>query len=297
MEYVAAKSIITKTKHPEYWFGTEYNMNIYRGCCHDCIYCDSRSECYGIDDFHTVKAKENALSIIRDELRRKTKTGLIGTGAMSDPYNPFEKEMELTRHALELVNAYGFGICIATKGDLITRDIDILKDIREHSPAVAKITITTMDDSISKKVEPNAPVSSKRWEAVSKLTDAGITTGILMMPILPFIEDSEENILGIVRKAHEMSVTFIYPAMGMTLRGNQRDYYYNKLQELFPDENYVDMYRERFGQYYECRANNSSKLYNMFKKECEKYGILYNMKDIIHSYKKQYGYEQFSLFE
>ena len=125
MEYVPAKTIVTRTKSTA-WFGIDYNMNIYRGCCHGCIYCDSRSACYQIDHFDTVRAKEDALRIIRDDLRRKVKTGVVGTGAMSDPYNPFEKKEELTRHALQLVDAFGFGAAIATKSDLILRDIDIL---------------------------------------------------------------------------------------------------------------------------------------------------------------------------
>lgn len=138
MEYIQAKTIITRSKKPEYWFGAEYNMNIYKGCCHGCIYCDSRSNCYGVESFDTVRAKEGALLIIRDELRRKAKTGVVCTGAMSDPYNPFEKELELARHALELCNAFGFGAAIATKSCLIERDIDVLKDIKEHSPFFAK---------------------------------------------------------------------------------------------------------------------------------------------------------------
>ncbi len=154
MEYIPAKTIITRSKRPEYWFGTEYNMNIYKGCCHGCIYCDSRSNCYGVEAFDTVRAKENALEIIRDELRRKTKRGVIATGAMSDPYNPFEEKLLLTRHALELCNAFEFGVAIATKSTLLERDIDVLCDIKEHSPVLCKVTITTCDDSLAKKLEP-----------------------------------------------------------------------------------------------------------------------------------------------
>lgn len=150
IEYIPAKTIVTKTKSPE-WFGMDYNMNIYKGCCHGCIYCDSRSECYHVENFDKVRAKENALQIIRDDLRRKVKKGVIGTGAMSDPYNPFEEKLCLTRHALELVDAYEFGIAIATKSPLITRDADILSGIKEHSPVLCKITITTADDELSKK--------------------------------------------------------------------------------------------------------------------------------------------------
>lgn len=291
IEYIPAKTIVTKTKSSE-WFGTDYNMNIYKGCCHGCIYCDSRSECYHIDDFDKVRAKDNALQIIRDDLRRKVKKGVVGTGSMSDPYNPYEKELCLTRHALELINAFGFGVAIATKSPLITRDIDVLKDIKEHSPVLCKMTITTADDVLAKKIEPGVPVSSKRFESLGILRENNIFAGILLMPVLPFIEDNEANILAIVHKAAEIGVNFIYPAFGMTLRQNQRDYYYTKLNELFEAENYVGKYRKQYGEYYQCRAPKAEQLYRRFAKECEQYGILYKMKDIIHAYKRDYGDNQ-----
>ncbi|WP_342759925.1 SPL family radical SAM protein [Kineothrix sedimenti] len=296
MEYIPAKTIITKTKNGE-WFGTDYNMNIYKGCCHGCIYCDSRSECYHIEDFDKVRAKENALQIIRDDLRRKVKKGVIGTGAMSDPYNPFEKELCLTRHALELINVFEFGVAIATKSPLLTRDIDILMDIREHSPVLCKVTITTADDELAAKLEPGAAVSSKRFEVLSSLRENGIFAGILLMPVLPFLEDNEENILNIVHRAAQCSVNFIYPAFGVTLRQNQRDYYYQKLNELFPEDNLVGKYRKQYGEYYECRSPRSSRLYSVFAEECEKYGILYKMKDIVHVYKRNYGENQLNFLD
>ena len=153
MEYIGAKTIVTKTKDSR-WFGIDYNMNIYKGCCHGCVYCDSRSDCYQIQDFDRVRAKEDAIRIIRDDLRRKVKTGVVGTGAMSDPYNPFEKELKLTRHALELVDAFGFGAAIATKSHLMMRDMDILESIKDHSPVLCKVTVTTADDDLAKKIEP-----------------------------------------------------------------------------------------------------------------------------------------------
>lgn len=296
IEYIPAKTIVTKTKSSE-WFGTDYNMNIYKGCCHGCIYCDSRSECYRIEEFDRVRAKENALSIIRDDLRRKVKKGVIGTGAMSDPYNPFEGKLCLTRHALELISSFEFGVAIATKSPLITRDIDILSEIKEHSPVLCKITITTADDEMAAKLEPGVAVSSKRLEALADLRKSGIFAGILLMPVLPFLEDNEENILKIVRLAAQRSVNFIYPAFGVTLRQNQRDYYYGKLNELFPGDNLIGQYRKRYGEAYECRSPRAKQLYAVFAHECEKYGILYKMKDIIHAYKKGYGEGQMNLFD
>lgn len=296
MEYVLAKTIVTKTKSSE-WFGMDYNMNIYRGCCHGCIYCDSRSDCYKIKDFDTVKAKENALSIIRDDLRRKVRTGVVGTGAMSDPYNPFEKELLLTRHALELVDAFGFGIGIATKSTLLLRDMDILCGIKEHSPVLCKITITTADDGLSKKIEPGAPVSSQRFEMLEQLSGQGIFCGILLMPVLPFLEDTEENVLEIVRRAHETGAKFIYAAFGMTLRNNQREWYFDKLNQLFPGQGLAERYMKTYGNQYECRSKRAAALWKRFTEECRKYGILYDMKDIIHAYKRNYEISQLSLFD
>lgn len=296
MEYVPAKTIVTKTKDSR-WFGLDYNMNIYRGCCHGCIYCDSRSDCYHVDHFDVVRAKENALPIIRDDLRRKVKSGVVGTGSMSDPYNPFEKELQLTRHALELIDAFGFGAAIATKSGLITRDIDVLEGIKEHSPVLCKVTITTIDDELSKIVEPRVIPSSERFAAVEKLNAHGIFTGILLMPVLPYLEDTEDNVMAVVKRAHETGAKFIYAAFGMTLRGNQREWYYDRLDELFPGQGLSEKYRKKYGNYYECRSQKAAKLWKLFTAECQKYGILYDMKDIIHAYKKNYQFSQLSLFD
>ncbi|MDR0472880.1 MAG: radical SAM protein, partial [Treponema sp.] len=172
IEYIPAKTIVSKTKNHS-WFGADYNMNIYRGCSHGCIYCDSRSLCYRIENFDAIKAKQDALRIIRDNLLKKRKPGIVATGSMSDPYNPLEKELKLTRNALELLNAYRFGAAVATKSNLVVRDTAVFKDIQAHSPVIIKISITTSDDSMSKIIEPNAPVSSERFEAVKELTDNG----------------------------------------------------------------------------------------------------------------------------
>lgn len=297
MEYIKAKTIVTNKKGGSQWFGTDYNMNIYKGCSHGCIYCDSRSSCYGIDDFDIVKPKENALEIIRNDLRRKVKKGVVGMGAMSDPYNPLEKKLLLTRHALELIYAFDFGVTIATKSTLLERDIDILNLIKEQAPVLCKITITTADDELCKKIEPNVAVSSERFKLIRKLSDNDIFSGILLMPVLPFIEDNEENIVEIVEKAYDVGAKFIYPAFGMTLRQNQRQYYYKKLNELFPNENLCEKYIKRFGSYYVCQSPNVKKLWSVFTEKCSKYGILYDMKAIINMYKKKYKMSQLTLFD
>lgn len=294
MEYIPAKTIISGYSNKTNWFGTNYNMNIYKGCCHGCIYCDSRSDCYRVENFDTVRAKENSLEIIRNDLRRKVKPGVVGTGAMSDPYNPFERELQLTRHALELINAFNFGVAIATKSTLITRDIDILQEIKEHSPVLCKITITTADDELSKIIEPNVSLSSERFEAVRKLSEAGIYAGILLMPVLPFITDSAENIISIVRKAHESGAKFIYAAFGVTLRNNQRDHYYEMLDKHF--SGLKEKYIHQFGNSYNCGSPDARRLQGIFVRECEKYGIAYKMQDIIRSYKLGYEDSQLSFF-
>lgn len=294
MEYIESKTILSSYKINNNWFGYNYNMNIYKGCCHGCIYCDSRSECYNIEDFDKVRAKKNAIGILNSELKSKRKKGVVATGAMSDPYNPFEKEYEFTRKALKLINKYNFGVSIATKSNLIIRDIDILKKIKTHSPALAKMTVTTADDKLSKILEPNVCESSKRFEAINKLSSNGIYTGILLMPILPFIEDTEYNIVSIISLAKENGAKFIYPAFGVTLRQNQRDYFFTKVDRYFKDmsNNYI----KEYGNSYRCGSKNARKLWNVFKKECDKSNILYKMEDIIKDYKKEYEITQLTLF-
>ncbi len=297
MEYISAKKLISNYVSDNSWFDINYNMNIYKGCCHGCIYCDSRSECYQIEDFDRVRAKENAIESIEKDLRRKRRKGVIGTGAMSDPYNPFEKDLQLTRKALEQINKYNFGISIATKSPLITRDIDILKKISAHSPVLIKITVTTFDDELCKKIEPHVPPSSERFKAIKELSDNGIFTGILLMPVLPFINDSSDNIKSIVKGAHAAGAKFIFAyGMGLTLRGNQRDHYYEEIRSLFPRENLVGTYIRNYGERYECPSPKAKELWKLFKGECEKYGILYRMGDIIKAYRRNYEEEQMSLF-
>lgn len=293
IEYIPAKTIVTKTKNHG-WFGTDYNMNIYRGCSHGCIYCDSRSLCYRINNFDTIRAKKDALRIIRNDILKKRRRGIIGTGSMSDPYNPREQELKLTRNALELINAYRFGVAVATKSTLVTRDIAILKDIQAHSPVLVKITITTADDTLTPLLEPNAPPSAERFAAIQELNNNGVYAGILMMPVLPFINDTEENIISIVHKAKESGARFVFPAMGMTLRAGNREYFYGKLDERFPG--IKDRYIKRFGERYSCTSPRAKKLYSVFKDECNRLGLRWNMKDIIIDYKRGYAAKQLDLF-
>ncbi len=295
MKTVPAKTILQKTKDTS-WFGTDYNMNLYRGCCHNCIYCDSRSECYGIENFTAVRAKENALLILRDELRRKVKSGVIGTGSMSDPYNPFEEKEQLSRHATELIDAYGFGIAPITKSPLITRDTDIFQSIKEHSPVLIKMTVTTCDDKLSALLEPRVAVSSKRFEALAKMSEAGLYTCINLMPVLPFIEDTDENIRGIVKTAAECGVKAIYPAFGVTLRDRQREHFFKKLDGIYGVNTLSEKYRRQFGDYYECRSPRARQLWRIFTADCDRYGILYNMTDIIRAYKTGYEDTQLTFF-
>jgi len=290
MNKITAKTIIRSNGSPDSWFGEDYNMNIYRGCSHGCIYCDSRSDCFHNHDFDTVKIKENALEIIRNELRRKVKTGVIGNGAMSDPYNPLEETEKLTRNSLELVNAFGFGVSLVTKSDLITRDVDVLMDIKEHSPVIAKFSFSTANDDLCKKIEPYVVPSSKRFEAMKTLSSHGIFCGTMLLPLLPYITDTDENIIKICQMTKEAGGRFIYTYMGMTLRQGSREYFFNKL-----DPDVKEKYIKRFGTRYNCISPRSKKLWDIFINECERLGLLYDMKAIIHGYKTGYENKQLTL--
>lgn len=295
MEFIKVKSMLSKVKYGNGWYGIDYNMNLYKGCSHGCIYCDSRSNCYHIENFDIVRGKENALFILEQELSKKREKGVVGIGAMSDTYNPLEKEYEQTRGALKIISKYGFGVSIDTKSDLILRDIDLLKEINLKNNVIIKFTITTSNDELSKKLEPNVCVSSKRLKAIKILSDNGIFVGIMMNPVLPFITDNETNIKELVRLAHEYGAKFIHTFMGMTLRENQRDYYFNKLSEHFAG--LKESYIKRYGDRYNCVVPNYRYLYKVFTNECDKYGILYNMNDIIKAYKKEIkNNEQITLF-
>lgn len=293
IEYIPAKGLVYP-KGLDQWFNTHFNMNIYKGCNHGCIYCDSRSSCYQIEDFHKVRAKENAIEIINNDLRNRRKTGVIATGSMSDPYNPYEKELELSRKALKLIDRYRFGVAIATKSDLVTRDADILKSISKHSPALVKITITTPHDSISKIIEPNAPVSSKRFQAIDTLAKAGVFVGILFTPTLPWITDSVADMILLLETAKECGAKFVFPGFGLTIRDGQREYFYKQLDRYYP--NLKAKYHSTYGYDYVCLAPNQKELGETFRKTCKKLGLLYKMKDISNAYQERYYQEQLSLF-
>lgn len=294
LERVPARTIVSQYDPGSRWFGINYNMNIYRGCCHGCIYCDSRSACYRVEQFDRVRIKDNALRIIRDDLRRKAKPGVVGTGAMSDPYNPLEEELLLTRHGLELVGAYGFGAAITTKSPLVTRDKDILLEIKERSPVLCLVTVTTPDDGLAAKIEPHAPPPSLRLQAVQELSRAGIFTGVLMNPVLPFLTDSRENILAMVDRVQKTGARFLYASFGVTLRMNQRDYYYQRLEETFPG--LAARYQRTYGERYFCAAPRSGELWALFARECDRAGLLYKMEDIISASRAGYESQQLSFF-
>lgn len=285
---VQAKGLLSAQKHPHLWFGVKYNMNIYRGCEHGCIYCDSRSECYGIENFDEVSVKVNAAELLTEELSKKRGKGIVGTGAMSDPYTYAEKKYNLTGKCLEIIAQFGFSAHIVTKSDMILRDIDILKRISKTHMSVV-FTLTTADDSLASKLEPGAPPPSKRLEAMKILSSEGVKVGTAMMPILPFIEDDEENIRDIVSKTAKAGGRYIIPAMGVTLRDRQRSYYYKKLDNIYPGLS--RKYDAEYGSSYGCSSRDAKELYRIFKAECSKYDIVSSMKDLPWNYQ----YEQLSL--
>lgn len=290
MDYIKAKTLVTNNKNT-YWFGSEYNMNIYRGCSHGCIYCDSRSECYKIETFENILAKKDAIKIIDTDLRRKKVRGVVVcTGSMSDPYNPKEADTEFTREALKIIDKHKFGVSIATKSPLVIRDVDILTNIKKHSPVIVEITITTSSDKLAKKIEPNVASSTDRFTAINELRKNNIYAGVLMMPILPMINDNKENVCDIVLKSSESKAKFIFPSFGLTLRDRQREYYYKKVEELF-GKSIVEKYKETYGNKYACNSLDKT-LYYKFREECKIHNILYTMKDIIADYKNGYKKEE-----
>jgi DNA repair photolyase len=271
---IHTKTILNHVKQPDTYFGLKYNMNLYRGCQHQCIYCDSRSECYQIENFADIHVKINAIELLADILPRKRVRGTIGFGSMNDSYMPVERKYQLTRQALEVIVQHQFPVHIITKSDLVLRDIDLLREINQVYAAVS-FTITTTDDDLSRILEPGAPTSSARFKAIREVADAGIHTGVTMMPILPFIEDTVENISSLVEMAHQSGASYILPWFGMSLRAGSRDYYYDKLDQLFPGVK--QKYMQQFGGRYECNSPNYRKLDDVFQKLVYQYGIATRM--------------------
>ncbi|MFV0529797.1 MAG: radical SAM protein [Lachnospiraceae bacterium] len=296
MEFIPARKILHKVRHDTgQWFGIDYNINLYKGCSHGCIYCDSRSDCYRIENFDTVRSKQDAIPLLERDLKSCRGSGVVGIGAMSDAYNPQEKKYEITGQALQLLLEYGYGAALATKSALVARDAELLGRIAAKQSCLVKFTVTAAEDTLSRQLEPGTSVSSRRFAAMEQVAASGVFTGVLLTPVLPFITDNEENLLGIVRQAKAHGAGFVYTSMGVTLRQNQRDYYYQQLNAHFPG--LWQRYNETYGSAYSCQVPDSRQLYRIFAQECERLGLLYKMQDIIAAYKRPDSYEQMSLFE
>ncbi|NLD43558.1 MAG: radical SAM protein [Chloroflexi bacterium] len=267
---IQAKTLLAHITRPDPWFGIKYNMNIYRGCQHQCIYCDSRSECYGIEDFTDVLVKVNAIELLERELPRKRVKGLIGTGSMSDPYLPAERDYRLTRQALEVIARLRFPVHLITKSDLVLRDADVLADIQRVRAAVS-FTITTPHDDLALRLEPGAPPSSRRFAALADLAARGIEAGVTMMPILPWIEDAEEDVVAILRCAADCGARYVMAGFGLTMRDRQRAYFYRELDRLFPGLR--ERYERAYGDRYSCPPPNVRRLQAVYEALCEELGL------------------------
>ena len=273
-------------------------MNIYRGCLHGCIYCDSRSLCYQMKHkFEDIEVKANAVGLLENTLRRKRNKCMIGTGAMSDPYMPIEEKLGNMRKCLEVIERYGFGVTMITKSTKVLRDLDLLKKINEKSKCVVQMTLTTYDEDLCRIVEPNVETTYERFRALEILHDNGIPTVVWLCPILPFINDTEENIRGILDYCVRAKVKGIINFdMGVTLRDGNREYFYKKLDEHFPGlkEKYIRMY----GNSYQLSSPNSRQLNMIYKSECIKNGIMCDVNECfeyLNKYEDKYGGEQISL--
>lgn len=272
MHYVTAKGILSPKN----------GMNLYRGCSHGCIYCDSRSKCYHMEhEFEDIEIKENAIELLESALKHKRKKCMIGTGSMTDPYIPLETEIGNVRKALSLIEQYGFGFTVITKSNRILRDIDLLQKINDNAKCVVQMTLTTCDNALCRKIEPNVSTTSERFEALKTLRDAGIPTVVWLSPILPFINDTQANISGILDMCIEAKVFgVICFGMGLTLRDGNREYFYKQLDRLFP--HLKEKYIQTYGNKYIVTSPNNNELLKMFHRKCEANGIVHNNEQIFH---------------
>ena len=290
MHFVKAKGILS----------SQNGMNLYRGCSHGCIYCDSRSACYRMNhDFEDIEVKENAPELLEDALRRKRKRCMIGTGAMTDPYIPLEMSLEYTRKALLIIEKYGFGVALQTKSDRVLRDLDILKRINGKAKAVVQMTLTTADDNLCRIIEPNVCATSERLKALKILRGNGIPTVVWLCPILPYINDTRENIGAILSMCVEAQVRgVICFGMGLTLREGNREYFYRQLDRHFPG--LKERYICEFGNRYEIPSPRSSELMKLFHSTCEGNGIMHNNDEIfayLQHFEEKSPFQQLSLWE
>ena len=269
MHFVDAKGILTSNNGLT-------GMNIYRGCTHGCIYCDSRSKVYQFTHpFEDIEVKQNAPELLEKTLRSKKKKCVIGTGAMSDPYMHCEEQLHLTRKCLEVIRKYEFGVAIQTKSDRILEDIDLLDEINKSAKAVVQMTLTTYDDDLCKKLEPNVCNTKRRIEVLAKMQERGIPTIVWLTPILPFINDSEENVLAILEECSRVGVKGIIDfGMGLTLREGDREYYYAALDKHFPGMKMK--YITTYGNAYELPSPNSDKLLKLLHSYCKEKGMMSN---------------------
>ena len=289
MHYVKAKGLLSNNN----------SMNIYRGCEHGCIYCDSRSTCYNMNhNFEDIEVKINAPELLEHSLKHKGKRCMIGTGSMSDPYMPLEKELRLTRKCLELIDKYNYGFTVITKSDLILRDLDLLKSINKKIKCVVQMTITTFDDGLCRILEPNVCVTSKRIEALKILHDNNIPTIVWMTPILPFINDNEANIMNILKACKEAGVYGIMTfGIGLTLREGDREYYYDKLDKYFPGLKYK--YIKRYGNSYELPVPDEYRLNNLLINYCKENNMEYRpdkLFEYLNTFEDKIHGEEISLF-
>ncbi len=289
MHFVKAKGILSP----------QNGMNLYRGCLHGCIYCDSRSKCYHMEHaFEDIEVKENAIELLEHALKHKRKKCMIGTGSMTDPYIPLELELENVRKALQLIYQYGFGFTAITKSNRILRDIDLLQKINEKTKCVVQMTLTTYDEDLCRKIEPNVSATRERFQVLKQLRDAGIPTVVWLTPILPFINDTKENISGILDLCIEAKVYgIICFGMGLTLREGNREYFYDQLDRLFPGlkAKYIQMY----GNQYIIGSPENDRLMKLFHQKCFKNGILHNNEQIfqyLHTFEEKNAAEQLSLW-
>lgn len=289
MHYVKAKGILS----------AKNGMNLYRGCSHGCIYCDSRSSCYNMTHvFEDIEIKENAIELLESSLKHKRKKCMIGTGSMTDPYIPIEMEVESVKKALSLVYQYGFGFTLITKSSRVLRDLNLLKKINEKTKCVVQMTLTTYDETLCKKIEPNVSTTKERFETLKQLCDAGIPTVVWLCPILPFINDTKENIEGILNYCIEAKVYgIICFGMGLTLRNGNREYFYKQLDILFP--NIKEKYIKTYGNEYVLNSPNNNMLMELFNQKCKQNGIIHNNNKIfeyLNSFELKQSNTQLSLF-
>ena len=289
------KTIINKLKYIDSWFWCRYTINPYSGCEHACVYCDARSEKYYLhpDLDNVVYVKTNVKQMLDKRLKnaRTLLPDVVGLGGVCDAYQPAEAEYKNARNILEVLYKYKYPVFMVTKSTMVMRDLDLYSKMAEEYYSTITFTITSFDEEIVNFLEPHASPSKERIEALKDIKEKHpkIQTGVCFMPIVPYFEDSDENLEDVISQTKKANCDFILFAPGMSLRDSQAQFFIRKLK----DSKYSNLLKKMLDLYKgEMHPNSDyvSKIHNKLVALCKQYELPCRAKRFIPNDYRKYNY-------